>query len=336
VPFGDFEQTSAVYLSFVVASKGGNCMARLKTWLRRRAFTLIELLVVIAIIGILIALLLPAVQKIREAAARMSSQNNLKQIVLAMHNAETTNGKMPPAFGYYPGGADGTGDGGNNSISPAHRGSALFHLLPYVEQTPLWNTSMGDSWYNNTANGPGSNGVVKSYLSPSDANYNDPNYNSINNNGENRAMTNYVTNQFALGPANDGNWCATGTATLASSFPDGTSNVILCIERYGSCQGCSSIWGESNPQQCQNGSSFGYNCSIYHGAGYQSNNILLPQWKPKNASVCSAATVASHYTSGILVALADGSGRMVGSGISLATWAEAILPNDGAILGPDW
>jgi prepilin-type N-terminal cleavage/methylation domain-containing protein len=100
----------------------------------RPGFTLIELLVVIAIIAILIGLLLPAVQKVREAAARTQCTNNIKQIVLAAHNCNDTYGRLPPAIGTFP----------TSSVAPLPTfGNTFFFLLPFIEANTIYKSSAG-------------------------------------------------------------------------------------------------------------------------------------------------------------------------------------------------
>ncbi|RUL87425.1 DUF1559 family PulG-like putative transporter [Tautonia sociabilis] len=119
----------------------------------RKGFTLIELLVVIAIIGVLIALLLPAVQSAREAARRAQCTNNLKQLGLAMANYESANGSLPPTMVCYAP----SGVGGSNA---GQRQSIHCRLLPFLEQTQIYNTinwDFGERW-----GGPGGN-LIKSF-----------------------------------------------------------------------------------------------------------------------------------------------------------------------------
>jgi prepilin-type N-terminal cleavage/methylation domain-containing protein len=142
-------QSPSVFSFFLISRS--YAVSSLSRSARRRAFTLIELLVVIAIIAILIGLLLPAVQKVREAAARMSCSNNLKQLALACHNFHDQNQRLPPGGGndYSP---YGTRPGAPTNTNQNWGSSWKVYILPFIEQDNVFKQWVFDanSGYQNT------------------------------------------------------------------------------------------------------------------------------------------------------------------------------------------
>ncbi|MEW4561775.1 DUF1559 domain-containing protein [Bremerella sp. JC770] len=195
----------------------------------RNGFTLVELLVVIAIIGILIALLLPAVQQAREAARRMHCTSNLKQVVLATHNYSDSFGTLPPGW-IWP------EDTTNFSNKNAWGWGAM--ILPFIEQTALYEQiDFGWEWRNNASshvNNDISTAVVSSYICPSDP------LGSINTFHSSAGKSNYIgsygnrgiNNPSFLLSNNDGMFNQNSKVAFRDVV-DGTSNTILFGERHG-------------------------------------------------------------------------------------------------------
>jgi prepilin-type N-terminal cleavage/methylation domain-containing protein len=285
---------------------------------RRKAFTLIELLVVIAIIAILIGLLLPAVQKVREAAARSQCSNNLKQISLAVQNcADTHGGSMPPAWGIYPNPFPSPGNGA---------GGLLFHLLPYIEQNNLYQATYWPTDVGLGANGNnptyvherarnavfGKNNMpnIKTYLCPSDPTIASPNTGWLGS---------YAYNGLLFVPA------PRGYPRFPASIPDGSSQTIFFTEKEEHCGSFVNNWlGELNPSIA----------AAYKGEAVGPGATYF-QIQPTQQT-CNWQWAFTGHTGGILTAMGDASVRVVAQGVSTTTWWYALTPNGGDVLGSDW
>ncbi len=181
---------------------------------RRTGFTLIELLVVIAIIAILISLLLPAVQKVREAAARLRCQNNLKQWGLALHNYESANERLP-AFAAYP-----------------NTWSVFARLLPYIEQDNLQRLANLDVGYSDPVNASVTKTRVALLLCPSEVN--DRERPASTPTGNTHYPLSYSANVgtwFVFSPTASGDGAFAGNQSFRiTDFSDGTSQTVAVSE----------------------------------------------------------------------------------------------------------
>ena len=292
----------------------------------RAGFTLIELLVVIAIIAVLIGLLLPAVQKVRQAAARMQSANNLKQITLAVHNYEGVANKLP---------------GNAITLPNGLRVSCHYLLLPFVEQDNLY-TASGVS---NAAYLANAKTVIKPFIAPLDTSLPGS---TVTINGTVWAASNYAANHAIFGyPGNGTNWVGfvnndwDNKGRKIETISDGASNTVMFGERYAQCSSGGSLWAYRNTDPAPTGPSYpGWARMSFFPANWVSNNhstpftAVPPQIQPKVAN-CSPYNLQSFSSSGCQISMCDGSVRTVPTAISSTVWFAAIWPDDGLALG-DW
>ena len=322
----------------------------------KKGFTLIELLVVISIIGILIGLLLPAVQKVREAASRIQCANNMKQFGLAMHNFSTTyDGKLPTI---------------THQVAPGSNGSVMVALMPYLEQENLYKA------YSIPANmtlpaapsGPPTKYnamVIKTpFVCPSD-------YSASTGTGPSGwAGTSYIGNAFLFSKLG---WFTVDDPTISnyriSTIPDGNSNTVAFAERvivsnptyhqFGLTTNNRDMAYTSGgvvasgpfigiPCEHYNYPAFGIYESSYplffdmdmwyftHKVGLQINPgpAKLVYW-PDVSGPSYWGSNAGH-ASVVQLTMMDGSVRHVTEQINMKTFWLAVIPFDGLVIPSDW
>jgi prepilin-type N-terminal cleavage/methylation domain-containing protein/prepilin-type processing-associated H-X9-DG protein len=318
----------------------------------RRAFTLVELLIVIAIIGVLVALLLPAVQSAREAARRSSCVNNLKQTGVALHNYESSFKVYPPSMIW-----DGVVGDSTNDIS------ALARLLPYLEEESLSaNFNPASNEGQKMANGtPVQAVLIATFVCPSEV------HEMVKTNSD--GSLNAYPGCYGI---NMGPWLIfdptlktipsgsfyPNSRLRAGQFTDGLSNTLMAAETKmwasyysGSASATTTPpanpsdicalggtakmgpnvtdnkghteWGDGKCQQTGVTSTFPPNTPVmctYNGAGYDVDFVTTSEGKSRTVSTYAAVTARSYHPGVVNAAMMDGSVRSIADGIDLTLW----------------
>jgi hypothetical protein len=303
---------------------------------------------------------LPAVQKVREAAGRAESQNNIKQILLAAHNCNDTYGKLPPVVGAFPTDTNSINWGG--SYLPSRFGTGFYFLLPFMEQQNVYMSPQINGAGSYQSNSWNSSAVIKTFQARNDPTMpaNGQTWCCGRNDNTGRGANSYALNWHVFRGGWDEDWQTGGVNRLPANIPDGTSNTIFVAERYAKCGNpalqtglyyVEHIWQEdgqnAGPTAVLNG---GYN--VYFAPGFWSNNPIVshPEKNVNNypwaymplfqtapaPKACDPTRLQAFGAGGIMVGLGDGSVHSVSPGISQVTWGRAVDPADGFPLGSDW
>jgi prepilin-type N-terminal cleavage/methylation domain-containing protein len=295
--------------------------------MRRSAFTLMELLVVVAIVAVLLALSLPAVMRVRDAAARLSSKNNLKQIVLATHNfGDTHSGTLPSLAGHTRSGFT----------------SMYVDILPYLEGSSVYSEFLA------ATSRRSSQFTIKVFISPADP--------TSNSTGSADGRTSYGANAQLF----------VGEPSLARSVPDGTSNTIAFSEHYAVCGTTQFLWFAEYSQEVSFPFDPSETV-VLHRASFADNGPKVLQYRPSGDNFTyrdvypviigdPPRTEGSDPTAtfqarprpaecdpripqtphnALLAAFCDGSVRTIGQGMKNAAFWSLVTPDGGEIVS-DW
>jgi type II secretory pathway pseudopilin PulG len=291
--------------------------------LARRAggFSLVELPVVIAILGVLLGLLVSAIQVMRENAARTECQNNLKRIGQALHNCHDVHKRFPPGVGWFPG--------------ERAYGIVSFHLLPYLEQKNLYQQADGGGYLDALNNGVYARGVPV-YVCPADPSVR-ADGTVLDLGGLTWGAGCYAGNAQVFDKVDrDGRLLGSDGRTRLADITDGTSSTILYAEKYARCTGPvwpegGSLWAYAEtlrPQPLHAG--FALSWTLY---SIGPDSRFQHQPLPDN---CDPTLTATAHRGGMPVCMADGSVHVLAPTISGETWWALCTPRSGDIPGDDW
>jgi type II secretory pathway pseudopilin PulG len=281
--------------------------------MKRAGFTLIELVFVVFTILLLIGLLVPAVQKVREVAARTQTHNHLMQLALAVHAVNDATGQLPPPTGKF---------GRLNA-------TLHVHLLPYIEQDNLYQKIVeGMPLAQQQATAVGTFASSQDPTLPADGKGTSyaANLRAFDKVGVAMGRAGFQT---AFKPS------GLGGSSIPDTFTDGTSNTISFATMYASCGGTPPVFFTDTCTGKSRSPFFG--CLANNlPAGDTNVRGQIFQNLPTDSNCNPDWTPQGYSIRGISVALFDGSVRVVYATIHPATWAAACQPNDGIPLAADW